>query len=1253
MKKIYFILALILICSITQAQNSFKKYPYLLSQNEESEDPNINYSPVIKDIVIRWQLDGENTNDACTISWGKESYTNTAVASRDDQVDITIYYHNLSLDLLDPQEEYMYKVEITNGEEALGTFVTPPLPGATDITFFAYGDTRGGGNGSPSPWHDNVCQQIITTVNPSSQTFILHDGDWICQDTETDWDGSYFNLDDINSRMMRSVIAVMGVLGNHEGSGDIYKKYWPYSYENSFYYSFDYGPAHFTVVELIDEWATIDITQKEWIMDDLETTDKSWKVMIFHAPAYSNGNSHVNNPNAQAILQPICEQYGVQLVIAGHNHYYAHWLVNGVHHLTLGGGGVGTNYPNQNIGELIAGGFNHFAKIGVIDNMMSINIIDLDGVDRDPFVIPVSYKLCNEENTVWENGNYYADEIRVCDGSILTIKTTVKFEEDGKIIIEQGGKLIIDGGFLTSALEDKHWQGIEVWGVRDKHQYTIDGECAQGYLVLKNEAIIENAVSAVELWEPGEYSTTGGIVQATDAIFRNNAKSIHALWYTNTIPETDLEVNNLSFFKECTFEVNEDYIPTHTFYKHVDLACVKGIGFKGCSFSVADVPGVDAWNKGIAAYSAGFSIARACTTTNIIPCGGYRECTFTGFHSAIYAGNPFGFNHTFRVNRAEFVNNTYGIRVDGVNNFSVLFSDFQVGHNSEDEEECEGEGMWASGYGISSSNASGFAIEENNFTKTEGAPPGNYTGIRVAENNATDEIYRNEFENLSYAIYAEGKNWRGTHFHEGLSLLCNDFTGSYRDIDVEKNEAYQGGIQNSQGSSSRPAGNDFINNTGDYKIYNNGNYPILYYYDAGSGTANPNPSYEVGPIATGNSNNCPSHYGGGSAIRTIVLSDAEKPAVEQEYLTALNNYNNVKTLYDNLQDGGDTEALKTEVEMAWPNETWELRAELLGKSPHLSTEVLKKAADKTDVLPESILFEILAANPDELRKEELIKYLEDKENPLPEYMIDILRQIAYGTTYKTALQIQMAESNRLKTRAANDMIRSILNDSITDLDELRNWLDNLDGIKADQQIIETYLAEGNVDDALALAGMIPQLYQLSNYDLDEHDYYMEMLDLRVALLQQGRNYDELTGGEVTQLEYLAQNSHGTAGAQARAILEQGYGHHFCDCLNVSGNQGFKSTAINQALLNQALGVSLSMEPNPARDWAAFDYTLPETESKGVIKITNATGKVIKAIEVSGTQGQYIWDTRNINPGVYFCTFMVNGTGTTSKLVITK
>jgi hypothetical protein len=360
-----------------------------------------------------------------------------------------------------------------------------------------------------------------------------------------------------------------------------------------------------------------------------------------------------------------------------------------------------------------------------------------------------------------------------------------------------------------------------------------------------------------------------------------------------------------------------------------------------------------------------------------------------------------------------------------------------------------------------------------------------------------------------------------------------------------------------------------------------------------------------------------------------------------------------ETILAALIDGGDTETLNTEVETAWPNETWELRAELLGKSPHLSIEVLKAVADNTDVLPESIIFEIMAANPDELKKDELIEYLEDKENPLPGYMIDVLRQVAFGTTYKTALENQMAESNRSKTRTANTMIRSILNEEETDYAALRNWLDNRGGVNADRQIIETYLAEGNTADALTLAGLIPQIYALNGVAADRYGDYLDVLNLRIALMQAGKTRSELDQAGIALLETIAYNNPSTAGVQARSWLETCYGYHFCDCLNIADDQGLKSTTVKPGEIATAYGMELLVEPNPAKTWTAFNYTLPAGSQTGRLTVRDVSGKLLHSATVSGHQGQYIWDTRKVEPGIYFYTFDANGKQKTGKLVIVK
>ena len=142
------------------------------------------------------------------------------------------------------------------------------------------------------------------------------------------------------------------------------------------------------------------------------------------------------------------------------------------------------------------------------------------------------YPLTVSTNETWDFAIKMYQDIIVTNNSTLTITGEVKMPIDGKIIVHPGAKLVINGGKITSA-HDQLWQGIEVWGNSSTHQYEVNGSYGQGYLELKNGAIIENAKCAVELWHPGYYSTTGGIIHATDATFRNNATSVHALLYTN------------------------------------------------------------------------------------------------------------------------------------------------------------------------------------------------------------------------------------------------------------------------------------------------------------------------------------------------------------------------------------------------------------------------------------------------------------------------------------------------------------------------------------------------------------------------------------------------------------------------------------------------------------------------------------------------------------------------------------------------
>jgi hypothetical protein len=841
---------------------------------------------------------------------------------------------------------------------------------------------------------------------------------------------------------------------------------------------------------------------------------------------------------------------------------------------------------------------------------------------------------------------YY--NITIEQNGVLEINNCeVSFAPDVKIIVQQGGRLIVNNSVLTG-LCDATWQGIEVWGNSSANQWPDEnGKYSQGYVVL-DSATIQNAVNALNLWKPGDHTQTGGIVHATGTTFNDNVKSVHALLYRNSHPINEREMDYNSSFSDCNFEITADYNGTHTFYKHVDLNQVNGIKFKGCDFSLSSAAiNIAKFNQAIAAYSSGFKVEAICINPGIGTCD-YDRSTFSGFYSAIYSGNGSNLSYTFSVNRADFTNNSIGIEVNSVKNHSILFCNFKLGPNTGDAGTCSTSG--APSFGIDMVESNSYIIEENNFIKNEGAPQGLYVGIRCKDSKTLlDVIYRNSFSGLSYGNYAEGLNRSDPDVDDnGLQFMCNTNQNNAIDFIVaKKNVDDRPMIHSFQGSRNLEAKNTFSANPLQYGHFRNDGRQIINYFYNTSPPQYYTPVYVV-PVYVTAVNQCPSNFGGINP-KSIVLDESQKLQRELDYATNIADYNNVKFLLDNLKDGGDTEGLKLEVSSSWPQDMWELRAKLLGDSPHLSEEVLKLAADKTDVLPESVLFEILSANPDELRKETLIEYLENKEQPLPEYMISILKQLAGGITYKTVLKQDMAKYEAEKVKAANDLIRSCLNDSYMDYNYLRSWYDNLNNLNADYEIVASYLTEKNYSAVSAMLDVIPAVRNLTGNELDEFNEYKGFILWQIQMIQQGENIFSIDDSSFEMLLETAENGASRASMMGRALLEYGHGYHFEKCLPGAEGASLKTSYVDNAINEN--GISIKANPNPASSWVAFEYELPFNVSKGEILVTDMHGRTIVSFKVTGNVGQQVWDTRQVEKGIYIYTLKAGTLNKQGKLVV--
>ncbi len=116
-------------------------------------------------------------------------------------------------------------------------------------------------------------------------------------------------------------------------------------------YSFDYGNAHFVFLDanphLFD--ALVDYTAiyleapsnfpdyptilRNWLINDLDGSDKDWKIAVFHQPAFSSGNGTLRNNQMRRVVR-FLQDHGVNFVFNGHEHNYQRTLplraLNGV-----------------------------------------------------------------------------------------------------------------------------------------------------------------------------------------------------------------------------------------------------------------------------------------------------------------------------------------------------------------------------------------------------------------------------------------------------------------------------------------------------------------------------------------------------------------------------------------------------------------------------------------------------------------------------------------------------------------------------------------------------------------------------------------------------------------------------------------------------------------------------------------------------------------------------------------------------------
>ena len=133
--------------------------------------------------------------------------------------------------------------------------------------------------------------------------------------------------------------------GNHDPASILYYK--PYNMDGRRYYSFTKkeGPlaplVQRTVRFLAIDTVRLDATQLTWIRNELGVSNTDWEICFFHHPLYTSGRYSAAAAEFRRRLEPLFVQYGADVALAGHEHFYERLVPQkGVLYFTSGAGGA-------------------------------------------------------------------------------------------------------------------------------------------------------------------------------------------------------------------------------------------------------------------------------------------------------------------------------------------------------------------------------------------------------------------------------------------------------------------------------------------------------------------------------------------------------------------------------------------------------------------------------------------------------------------------------------------------------------------------------------------------------------------------------------------------------------------------------------------------------------------------------------------------------------------------------------------------
>lgn len=223
---------------------------------------------------------------------------------------------------------YAQKPSANHGKTAPNIAVKLTLPNKDNsVRFVVIGDT-----GTGTDKQQELAQVMMRYRQAFPFEFVLMMGDNMYGTEKTvDYKTKF---EDVYRPLLDQKVKFYAALGNHDDSNQRFYEF--FNMDGQEYYRFTKGNVSF--YSLNSNY--MDKKQIDWLSDKLATDTSEWKVAYFHHPPYSSGGAHGSDTKLREVVEPIFLKNGVNVVFAGHEHFYERIKPQkGIYYFISGSGG--------------------------------------------------------------------------------------------------------------------------------------------------------------------------------------------------------------------------------------------------------------------------------------------------------------------------------------------------------------------------------------------------------------------------------------------------------------------------------------------------------------------------------------------------------------------------------------------------------------------------------------------------------------------------------------------------------------------------------------------------------------------------------------------------------------------------------------------------------------------------------------------------------------------------------------------------